>query len=238
MYICLPLNVLESMEISFYGHSAFQLDFAGKSILVDPFISPNPAASAIDISALQPDIILLTHGHADHVADAKAIADQSGAQIISTYEVYEWCTKQELNARPLNHGGKADLGWCTIKCVAAVHSSTMPDGSSGGSAAGFVLWTNDKCIYIAGDTALTMDMQLIPLICPKLDLAILPVGDTFTMGYDDAVLAADFVKCDRVIGCHFDTFPPISIDKDAARKLFAENGKELILLDIGASYTV
>ena len=122
--------------------------------------------------------------------------------------------------------------------VNAVHSSVLPDGSYGGNPAGFVLWNEEGCIYIAGDTALTMDMQLIPMTCPALDLAVLPIGDNFTMGYREAVIAADFVKCDRVMGVHFDTFPYIEIDHAGAMDAFAESGKSLILPHIGQEIEV
>ena len=116
-----------------------------------------------------------------------------------------------------------------------MHSSVLPDGSHGGSSGGFVIWNNSKSFYFAGDTALTLDMKLIPMTCPKLDFAILPIGDNFTMGYEDAVMAADFIQCDKIIGCHFDTFGYIKIDHEKAVKAFKDAGKELILLNIGQS---
>ena len=109
----------------------------------------------------------------------------------------------------------------------------LPDGSYGGSAGGFVVWNEDICFYFAGDTALTYDMKLIPTTCPPLDFAILPIGDNFTMGYEDAVMASDFIQCDRVIGCHYDTFGYIKIDHNSAVQEFKNAGKELILPEIG-----
>lgn len=223
------------MKITYYGHSCFGIQLAGKKLIVDPFITPNPLASNIDVNAIGADIILLTHGHADHVADAAQIAKNTGGTIISTYEVVDWFGQQKIEGHPLNHGGKLTLDGLTLKCVNAIHSSTLPDGTPGGNPAGFVIWGDGKCIYIAGDTALTLDMQLIPRICPPLDLAILPIGDNFTMGVDDAVMAADFVQCPQVLGCHYDTFPPIAIDKEKAKRAFSDNGKELILMEIGAT---
>ncbi len=143
----------------------------------------------------------------------------------------------------MNHGGRYqfDFGW--VKYVNAIHSSVLPDGTYGGNPGGFVIWNEDPgkdntCIYIAGDTALTIDMKLIPEICPKLDLAILPIGDNFTMGYQDATIAAEFVQASKILGCHFDTFPPIVIDHKVATDYFKNKGLELILLDIGKSLTV
>ena len=114
----------------------------------------------------------------------------------------------------------------------------MPDGSNGGNPGGFVIWDKDYCFYFAGDTGLTLDMKLIPLTCPKLDFAILPIGDNFTMGYDDAAIASEFIDCNKIIGCHFDTFGYIEIDKAAAIEAFTAKGKELILINQGSSVEV
>ena len=221
------------MKIKYLGHSALQIETKGHSIIVDPFITPNPAASQINIDELAADAILVTHGHGDHVADVAAIANRTGATVIGSFEVVDWFAKQDVNGHPMNHGGMKSFTWGTVKMVNAVHSGTLPDGSSGGNPAGFVLWNDEGCVYIAGDTALTVDMQLIPMTCPAIDLAILPIGDNFTMGYADAVIASNFVKCNRVMGCHFDTFPYIEIDHGAAVDAFANAGKEFILPHIG-----
>ncbi|RLD22769.1 MAG: metal-dependent hydrolase [Bacteroidetes bacterium] len=226
------------MIIRYLGHASLQIRTKDVTILVDPFISPNPQASHIDINTLDADVILITHGHADHVADVKAIADRTGATIVSNFEIVEWFGKQGVEGHPMNHGGQKEFEWGTVKYVNAVHSSTLPDGTGGGNPGGFVLWNDEGCVYIAGDTALTMDMQLIPFSCPAVDLAVLPIGDNFTMGYADAEIASDFVKCDRVLGCHFDTFPYIEIDHDDAKDLFSQNNKELILLEIGKEIEV
>lgn len=226
------------MKIKYLGHSSLQISTKGKSIIVDPFITPNPAASEIDIEALEADTILVTHGHGDHVADVAPIASRTGATIVGAFEVTDWFAKQELNVHPMNHGGTVQFEWGQAKMVNAVHSSALPDGSNGGNPAGFVVWNDEGCVYIAGDTALTIDMQLIPMTCPALSLAILPIGDNFTMGYKDAVIAADFVKCDRIMGCHFDTFPPIEIDHSAAMQAFKGAGKQLIIPNIGQEIEV
>lgn len=224
------------MEIQYLGHASFMLTMNRKKLLIDPFISPNELAKAIDINTLNPDYILLTHGHQDHVADAEAIAQQSGATIITTFEVANWYQAKGLNCFPMNHGGKRTMDFGTIKLVNAVHSSVLPDGSYGGNPVGFVIWNDDDgAIYIAGDTALTMDMKLIPMTCPPLKVCIFPIGDHFTMGIEDAIIASDFVACDEIIGAHFDTFGFIEINKEEAKKAFAVKNKNLTILEIGAS---
>jgi L-ascorbate metabolism protein UlaG (beta-lactamase superfamily) len=138
---------------------------------------------------------------------------------------------------PMNHGGNWKFPFGNVKYVNAVHTSSFPDGTYGGQPGGFVITTKDKAIYIAGDTALTMDMKLIPMQT-KLDLSILPIGDNFTMGVDDAIIASDFIQCKKILGVHYDTFGYIEIDSDAAQQKFSEAGKELILLPIGESMVV
>ncbi len=224
-----------NMKFTYYGHSCFEIEVAGKRILFDPFISGNEQAKEIDINSIQPDYVLISHGHGDHIADAVQILKSSGAFAISTYEVVMWLNKQGCeNGRPMNHGGQFKTDFGTVKLVNAVHSSDLPDGSYGGNPVGFVINTEEGNFYYAGDTALTMDMKLIPL-WSKLDFSILPIGDNFTMGLDDAVIAADFVDCDKIIGVHFDTFGFIKINHEEAVSKFAAAKKELILPKIGQS---
>ncbi|MEM6724253.1 MAG: metal-dependent hydrolase [Bacteroidota bacterium] len=223
------------MKITYFGHSAVQIETMGKTLLFDPFISNNELASDIDISTLNPHYILLSHGHFDHVADAEAIAKQSGAKIISNYEIVAWYGKKDIEGHPMNHGGKWEFDFGTVWYVNAVHSSSLPDASYGGNPGGFVLHNEEGTIYFSGDTALTWDMKLIPMLYPKLDAAIFPIGDNFTMSYKDAVLAAEFVDCKRVIACHFDTFGFIKVDHERAKSAFDVKGMQLQILDIGAS---
>jgi L-ascorbate metabolism protein UlaG (beta-lactamase superfamily) len=223
------------MKVTYYGHSSFMVETGGAKILFDPFISPNKLSKDIDLDQIQPDYILLTHGHGDHVADLEKIAHHSGAFLITNFELYSYYKEKGIEGHPLNHGGKVKRAFGTVKYVNAVHSSVLPDGTYGGNAGGFVIWNEEGCFYFAGDTALTLDMKLIPLTCPKLDFAILPIGDNFTMGYEDALLASDFIECDKVIGCHYDTFGYIKIDHARAEKAFTDKGKELVLLPIGES---
>lgn len=222
------------MKITFYGHSCIGIEVSGKHILVDPFISANPKASHIDILALKADYILLTHAHQDHTLDVEAIAKNTNAVIVSNWEIATYFGNKGLTSHPMNHGGSWSFDFGKVKYVAAVHSSSFPDGTYGGNPGGFVIEGEHKNIYISGDTALTFDMKLIPLRT-KLDLAVFPIGNNFTMDVDDAIVAADFVECDKILGCHYDTFGFIVINHDEAKKKFFDAGKDLMLLEIGES---
>ncbi|MFY0481352.1 metal-dependent hydrolase [Flavobacterium sp. PLA-1-15] len=222
------------MKITFYGHASLGIEVGGKNIIVDPYISPNPKASHIDVDALEADYILLTHAHGDHIADVESIAQRTNALIVSNAEIAGYYEKKGFRTHPMNHGGSWDFDFGNVKYVNAIHSSSFPDGSYGGNPGGFVIEGERKNIYIAGDTALTFDMQLIPMRT-KLDLAIFPIGDNFTMDVDDAIVASDFVECDKVLGYHFDTFGYIEINHEEAIKKFFDVGKDLMLLEIGAS---
>lgn len=222
------------MKITYYGHACFGVNIAGKNLLFDPFITGNELAKHIDIDSIPADYILLSHGHFDHVADVMSMATRTGAAIVAGFEVGEWFEKKGAQkVHLMNHGGKWNFKFGSVKLTAAVHSSSMPDGSYGGNPNGFVVQTTEGNFYYSGDTALTMDMQLIPLTCGQLNVALLNLGDNFTMGIDDAIIASDFVKCDKVIGLHYDTFGYIKINHEEAKQKFAAKGKELTLLNIG-----
>jgi L-ascorbate metabolism protein UlaG (beta-lactamase superfamily) len=226
------------MKIVFLGHASLFIQTKLATILVDPFISGNELAQGlIDIEELKPDYILITHAHQDHVLDVEVIARQSNATIVSNYEIAGYYEKMGFKTHPMNHGGSWNFNFGKLKYVNAIHTSSFADGTYGGEPGGFVLTADDKNIYIAGDTALTMDMKLIPYSY-TLDLAVLPIGDNFTMGVDDAIIASDFVDCDAVLGYHFDTFGYIKIDKEEAKKKFAFEDKKLHLLDIGKSILI
>jgi len=223
-----------TMKITFYGHASLGIEVGGKTIIVDPYITANELAIDIDIMELKADYILVTHAHGDHILDVEAIATNTGAIIVSNAEIATYYGKKGFNTHPMNHGGSWKFDFGSVKYVNAIHSSQFPDGTYGGNQGGFVIETADKNIYIAGDTALTYDMKLIPLRT-KLDLAILPIGNNFTMDVEDAIIASDFVECDKVLGYHYDTFGYIKIDHEDAKKKFAYKRKELILLEIGSS---
>ena len=224
------------MKFTYYGHSCFLVEINSKRILFDPFITPNELAKDININDIKCDYIAISHGHADHIADAVTIAkNNNSAIIVCAYEIYEWLSKQGLkNFRPMNTGGKWNAGNFTIKCTAAQHSGGLPDGSYGGNPVGFIVSDGTQSFYYAGDTALTKDMELIPLWA-NLDFAVLPIGDNFTMDVADAIIASDLVKTNKIIGVHYNTFPYIVIDEKEAVEQFKAKGKELILIKIGES---
>jgi L-ascorbate metabolism protein UlaG (beta-lactamase superfamily) len=221
------------MNLTFYGHSCFSITVNEKKLLFDPFITGNELAKDIDIDKVEADYILLSHGHSDHVADAESIAKRTGATIIANYEVAMWFAGKGIEKyQPMNTGGKWTFDFGTVKCVNAIHSSSLPDGSYGGNPMGFIIINDDQNFYYSGDTALTLDMQLIPMFA-DIDFSVLPVGDNFTMGMEDAVQAAKMVQTKRVIAVHYDTFGFIKIDHQKAIDLFKINELELKLPAIG-----
>ncbi|MBS1640105.1 MAG: metal-dependent hydrolase [Bacteroidetes bacterium] len=221
------------MKLTYYGHSTFLVEVGGKKILFDSFISYNELAKNIDIHSIKTDYIFLSHGHIDHIADCIAIAKRTNAKVVCSFEIHEWLNKQEVsNTHPMNTGGKWKFDFGTVKCVVAQHSSGLPDGSYGGNPMGFIFTTTEGNFYYSGDTALTLDMQLIPHWA-KLNYCVLPIGDNFTMDVADAVKAADFIECNTIIGVHYNTFGFIKIDTEQAIKYFADAGKKLLLPKIG-----
>jgi L-ascorbate metabolism protein UlaG (beta-lactamase superfamily) len=223
------------MKVTYYGHACFSVSVGNRTLLFDPFITGNELARNVKVSELPADYILISHGHEDHMADAGDIAKRTGATLISNYEVTVWFGKKGLKkTHPLNHGGHYSFDFGRVQLVNAIHSSSLPDGAYGGNPGGFVVETNQGNFYYSGDTALTTDMKLIGE-SKKLTFSALPIGDNFTMGIDDAVKAADFVRCNEVLGLHYNTFPPIKIDEAKAVSTFNSAGKNLYLLSPGQS---
>ncbi|MBX3100972.1 MAG: metal-dependent hydrolase [Bacteroidetes bacterium] len=221
------------MKITYYGHSCFGIHTAGVHLLLDPFITYNELAQGrVRADEVPADYILLSHAHQDHMADLVSIAQRTGATVVGSWEVHVWCEKQGLKTHPMNLGGNWQFPFGRVRCVEAVHSSSFPDGTYGGNPMGYVVESEGKAFYYAGDTALSLNMQLIPRR-HKLDFAFLPIGDNFTMDVQDAVTCADFIQCADVIGMHYDTFGFIRVDHDRSRQVFAQAGKQLTLMEIG-----
>jgi len=220
------------MKYTYYGQSCFLLETSSAKLLFDPFISGNPLAKHIKVEEIAADYILVSHGHGDHVADLVDIAKRTNAKVICMPEIAGWLQKQGVtNIHDMNIGKfKFDFG--TVRMVSATHSSSLPDGSYGGNPAGFVLDADGMQVYFAGDTGLTLDMKLLAELY-QLEYAILPIGGNYTMDPDDAVIAAAYVNCDKVIGVHYDSFPVISIDKNFAVESFKRAQKTLLLPAIG-----
>ena len=224
------------MKITYYGHSCFAAQVANNTLLFDPFITGNELAKGVDVQKLPADYILISHGHSDHVGDAGAIAKRTGATIVSNFEITQWFGKQGLKqCHPLNHGGGHTFDFGRVKFVNAIHSSSLPDGTYAGNPGGFVIESSEGNFYYSGDTALTLDMKLIGE-STRLRFAALCMGDNFTMDFQDAVRAADFVRCSDVLGLHYDTFPPIKMDHQAAMDRFKAAGKHLHLPQPGATH--
>lgn len=225
------------MNITYLGHASLAIEINGTNIIVDPFISANELAKHIDVNSLKADYILITHAHGDHILDVETIAKNTGATIVSNAEIAGYYEAKGFKTHPMNHGGSWMFNFGKVKYVNAIHSSSFPDGTYGGQPGGFVIEADSKNVYIAGDTALTYDMKLISMRNP-LDLAILPIGDNFTMDVDDATIAAEFLEVTNVLGYHYDTFGYIKIDHEVAKQKFANKHKELILLPVGNSIDI
>jgi len=224
------------MKVTYYGHACFAAQVSNRTLLFDPFITGNELAKAIDVGKVSADYILISHGHGDHIGDAVSIAKRTGATIISNFEIIAWFADQGIQkGHPLNHGGGHSFEFGRVKLVNAIHSSSLPDGTYGGNPGGFVVESAEANFYYSGDTALTMDMKFIG---DSVDLrfAALCIGDNFTMGVDDAVAAAKLVRCNQVLGVHYNTFPPIRIDEAAAVQKFKKAGKNLHLLAPGGNH--
>jgi L-ascorbate metabolism protein UlaG (beta-lactamase superfamily) len=220
------------MNVTYYGHACFSVEVRGKHLLFDPFIKPNPLAKSVDIKQILADYILITHGHDDHIADAVKIAKHTKATVIANFEVAQWLEKKGLpKVHSMNPGGNVDFDFGRVKSVNAVHSNSLTDGTYGGSPSGFVIESKEGNFYYSGDTALTYDMKLISEIA-KLKFAALCIGGNFTMGVDDAIRAAEFIKCKEILGVHYDTFPEIKINHTKAKEKFKAAGKMLHLLGI------
>jgi L-ascorbate metabolism protein UlaG (beta-lactamase superfamily) len=226
------------MKFTFLGHAACYLETASERFLFDPFLTGNPKAS-IGPEMINPTYILLTHGHADHLGDSVAISRRSSAPIITTFELSQWLEAQGARVEPLNHGGSHNFSFGRVGITIAFHSSSaIEEGGRPlylGEPAGIVLETEGKTIYHAGDTALFSDMRLIAEETP-IDLALLPIGDRFTMGPKQAKKAVEFLRPKMVVPVHYGTFPALTGDPHEFAKLAKETGAEIHILRPGESF--
>jgi L-ascorbate metabolism protein UlaG (beta-lactamase superfamily) len=226
-----------SLELTWLGHAAWLVDTGKHKLLIDPFLDDNPVASCKSTD-VDPDFILVTHGHGDHVADAPKIAKRTGATVIAMVEICSWLKEQGVkNTQQLNLGGGVAMPFGHVKMTIAHHSSVLPDNSPAGNPAGFLLTLDGKKIYFAGDTALFLDMQLIG--SGGLDLAVLPIGDLFTMGPDDALEAVKLLNPRNVVPQHYNTWPPIRQDAQQwAARVRAETQATPHVLEPGGKFSL
>ena len=226
------------MKIKFLGQNCFLFTWNGKNIITDPFYNYQKDRSGFNIADQKIDYVVITHAHEDHIADVgEVLKHHPGAVVIGQPEICSYF--KHPNSIDINFGGTAVIDDLKIAMVPASHTSSFPDGSYGGQPCGYIFMMPDKNLYLAGDTGIMADMQLFPQVYGKIDCAVLPVGSHYTMcPRKAAYAAADLLKTDKVIGCHFDTFPPITINHEEAQKLFSEKNTELILPVLGKEFEV
>ncbi|MCB9147440.1 MAG: metal-dependent hydrolase [Caldilineaceae bacterium] len=229
-----------TITLKYYGHATFGIDANGVKLVVDPFLAPNNPLAPVTAEEVEADFILLTHGHGDHVADAIGLAQRTGALTICNFEIEAWLQNAGVEKTHSMHiGGAYCFPFGRLKMTIAHHGSMLPDGSNGGNPAGLLItFTSGERLYFSGDTALTYDMKLIGE-AGGVDLAVLNMGDNYTMGPDDAVTAAQFVQAKRVVPSHYNTFPPIAQDPYAfAAKLKERANIDCTVLDPGEETTI
>jgi L-ascorbate metabolism protein UlaG (beta-lactamase superfamily) len=227
-----------TLQLTWHGHATWLLESDDHRVLVDPFLAENPAAT-VEPKDLDADVVLLTHGHFDHVADAAEIVNRCKAKLVANFEIATWFVENHgvEDSLGMNLGGSAELPFGRVTMTVAWHSSQLPDGSYGGNPGGFIVEMGSKKIYFAGDTALFSDMQLIGEA--GIDTAILPIGDLFTMGVEDSVRAAQWLGAKKVVPAHFNTWPPIEQDVEAWAELISSQTESIpIIPKVGVPTTL
>ncbi len=221
-----------SPKVTWYSHASFLIETDKARLLVDPFLTGNPLAP-VEADEVEADYIFISHGHGDHVGDSVPIAKRTGATVVSNFEIQNWITAQGVeNVHPLHIGGGFDWPWGRVKLTIAHHGSMLPDGSYGGNPGGFLFYIDGKKIYHACDTGLFYDMKLIGE--EGIDLAILPIGDNFTMGPDDALRAVKLIEPRQVVPIHYNTFDVIKQDAQAwAIRVKKETGADVAVMKPG-----
>jgi L-ascorbate metabolism protein UlaG (beta-lactamase superfamily) len=226
-----------AVDIRFLGHACFELKAGGATVLVDPFLTGNPAA-AVAAAELEPDVILLTHGHQDHFGDVVDIAKRTSATVVAITELADELSQQDLDVRDPNLGGTVAFDWGWVKLVPAFHTATSPSGTAH-MPAGLLIHIGDRLVYHLGDTALFSDLKLIAQRGDKVDLALVPIGGHYTMDRYDAVTAVGFIEPQQVIPCHYNTFPAVETDAEAFKSDVQNAGfSEVIVLDPGGTHKV
>ncbi len=230
------------MLLTYFGHSAFMIEINDFTILIDPFLKHNPHFDQSLYNDIKPDYILLTHGHGDHVGDTFELAKNKGCTVIAPFELAVLIGKYEINTHPMQIGGSFPFPFGEVKMVYAQHSSSLTDPETGvvhytGNPCGYILKLNDKTIYHAGDTALFSDMKLYGDI-EQIDYALLPVGDNFTMGIKDAVIASGMLAAENVIPMHYNTFDLVTINMHDLKKQFAQSKSKLTIIEFNTKIEI
>jgi L-ascorbate metabolism protein UlaG (beta-lactamase superfamily) len=220
-------------KLTYFSHSAWKIETNEYTILIDPFLDDNPT-SPVKSKEVKADFIIVTHAHGDHIGDAIPIAKANNATIISNFEIANWCGEQGVTAHPMHIGGSKEFPFGKVKLTQAFHGSSFPDGSYGGMPTGVLITIQNKTIYHSGDTGLFGDMKLIGESMP-IDIALIPIGDNFTMGLDDAVKAVEFLRPKMAIPMHYKTFDVINVDPDEFVSRVKKTGVEAKVLDYGSS---
>jgi L-ascorbate metabolism protein UlaG (beta-lactamase superfamily) len=227
------------MDIRFIGHATFELSDGSSRVLVDPFLAPHDPVASVSADELDPTHILITHGHADHLADAVAVAKRTGAHCVAVVELANWLGEQGVESvSDPNLGGTIEFDWGWVKLVQAFHTSTLPDGTAIGGQAGLVINIGGTTIYHLGDTCLFGDLRLIAERTP-VDVALIPIGGHYTMDRHDAAVAAEMIGAGTVIPMHYNTFPPIETDVEAFKSdVEARTSSQVVILNPGETHSV
>ncbi len=225
-------------QLTWLGHGSWSIQIDEHQVLLDPFLNDSPVAP-ITADEVDANVILVSHGHFDHIADVASIANRTGATVVAIFEIAEWFQKNHgvQETIGMNLGGTLELPWGHVKMTPALHSSQLPDGSGGGVAAGFLLTLGKQRVYFACDTALFSDMKLVGDV--GVDLAVLPIGDHFTMGPEDSIAAINLIQPRRVAPAHYNTFPPIVQDVEAwALRVKADTSSDPVVIDPGGTISM
>lgn len=228
------------MTLTYFGHSAFQIETGGTTLLFDPFITGNPHVEGrVSAEDLRPDVILLTHAHGDHWGDTPSILERTGALLVANHEIVTYAESQHghENVHGMNTGGAWSFEWGRLTQTYARHSSSFPDGTYGGNPGGYVLEIEGKTVYAAGDTARFAEMAYLGEDF-EIDLALLPIGDNYTMGPEEALKAAQMLRPRLTVPLHYGTFPPLVGDPQHFRRIMAEAGMEVRVLEAAETLTL